>query len=123
MPSKLWGSKVLTPQSGTRAPLSEGTRVSLQGQPGELEAGDRVCLRNGRGLWKDHACSTSALKAKAAADGKRGKAGCTSPSPSFSTSLNPPLLSFDSRGLLINLPALKGQTDSTESQLTHAPLV
>ena len=94
--------------------------MSLWGQPTELEAGDSVCLRNGRGLWKDHPCLTSAPKAKGAADGKRGRAGCSSPSLSSSTSLKPPL-SFDSRGLLINLPALKGQTGSTESRLTCAP--
>lgn len=38
-----------------------------------MEIGDRACLRNVRGLWKDHPCLTSMPKAKGAADVKRGE--------------------------------------------------
>lgn len=119
VPGKLWGSKVLTPLSGMRAPLSGGSLDKSVG-PAHGAGGRGQCLPE---KWQRAVEGPSLFnqpKAKGAADGKRGRAGCSSPSLSSSTSLKPPL-SFDSRGLLINLPALKGQTGSTESRLTCAP--
>lgn len=55
--------------------------TTLWGQSEELEAGHRTCLRNVRGLWKDHSCSSSSPKAKGAGNVKRGEGGQAAAAP------------------------------------------
>lgn len=54
---------------------------TLWGQSEKLEAGHRTCLRNVRGLWKDHSCSRSTPKAKGAANVKREEGGQDAAAP------------------------------------------